>query len=116
MYKRASFPKHKITHEDQGSPTARFTVMAFYTRPDNQGNARLFRLCEHFRKLQSAKDWYQARVNRGKHLYVVLVRMSTMDAMLEHGDPEVEDHWLEYNAPGADLGICNLSLHLYKEW
>jgi hypothetical protein len=89
--------------------------MAFYLRPDNQGNARLFRLCEHFVKLSNAEGWYQARVDGGKHLYVVLVRLLDMEAIKEHGDPEIEEHWLEYNEPGADTGVSNWSAQLLLE-
>ena len=95
MYKHAATRK-PASQEGYAKPRYSYAVMAFYLRPDNQGNPRLFRNYNPYSKLKDAEKFYSRKLN-GKHLYVALVRLSDMQAIREQGDPAIEDNWLETN-------------------
>jgi hypothetical protein len=77
---------------------ARFAVAAFWVRPDNQGNNRIFRKIDFFGCPKRARRFYNKK-RSPSHVYVVLFSTSTMDVISERGDPSVEDKWVE--APTA---------------
>lgn len=104
MYKHAASQK-PASQEGPRRINARFAVQAFYLRPDNQGNNRLFRLFDAFPKYKDAVYYYNKRLqSKTNFLYVVLIRLEDMEAIQEVGDPTIEDNWLEYKAPGVPVG------------
>jgi hypothetical protein len=71
-------------------------VVAYLWRPDNCGNARVFRFRTEHYKLAEARSKYTKRL-QGNFTYIEMYTIATCEQVDAHGDAAVEEVWLDQN-------------------